>query len=298
MMACAPRGWARAAVLAACVGVIACGASASSVTPAPVASTATAAAEQPLVPVQPGWVAVLMPAKSIDVAPEFEGEIAELTVGVGQAVEQGGTLAKFDTDAAREELAIAKADLLAAKGAAAQAAAAAKGARRKFLTEQRLAAQGYSAAEAVADARAESGRTGGATSNAAGQVAAARARVDALERRLRETQLVAPFAGRVAVIYREQGALAGPGAPLVRLIDTSGTIVRFAVSPADAASLPTGTAVEVVVDWLPQALPARVHHSAPEIDAPTGMVFVEAEVDGMGGVDVPPQSPAWVRAKG
>ncbi len=276
-----------------------CGAAA---TPAPVpAAVAAAAAQAPsdaLVDAQPGWVAVIMPAKSADVAPQFDGELAQLAVVVGQQVREGEALARFDTAAATEALAIARADLQAAGGAAAQAAAAARGARHRYRTEQKLAAQGYAPAASVVDAAAESGRTGGATASAAGQVAAARARVEQLERRLQDTALVAPFAGEVAVVYREQGALAGPGQPVVRLIDTSAMLVRFAVSPAEAAALREGTAIEVVVDWLPQPLSAHVRRVAPQLDAPTGLVFLEAELAGLGELDVPPRAAAWVRRAG
>ncbi|MBX7084205.1 MAG: efflux RND transporter periplasmic adaptor subunit [Nannocystaceae bacterium] len=274
----------------------ACGDAAPSPAAASVAATTPRpAASDPLVEAQPGWVAVIMPAKSADVAPQFEGELAQLAVVVGQQVREGEALARFDTAAATEALAIARADLQAARGAAAQAAAAARGARHRYRTEQTLAAQGYAAAASVVDAAAESGRTGGATASAAGQVAAARARVEQLERRLRDTALTAPFAGEVAVVYREQGALAGPGQPVVRLIDTSAMLVRFAVSPAEAAALPEGTPIEVVVDWLPQALSAHVRRVAPQVDAPTGLVFLEAELAGLGELDVPPRAAAWVR---
>jgi RND family efflux transporter MFP subunit len=248
-----------------------------------------------LVQAPPGWVGVLLPAGVADVAPTIEGKIDRIQVTVGQSVEKGSSLATFDPSAAREALAIAKGDLKAAQGMVAEASAMAGHARQRLAAERKLFAKGITAADDVSAANADRRKAGGAASSAMGQVASARARIEMLERQLKETSLAAPFAGRVALVYRENGALAGPSHPVVRLIDTSKSYVRFAVPSNEAAALGVGHSVDVIVDGLPRALRAHVRHLAPEVDAATGLVFLEAEIVAADAALGTPQSPAWVR---
>jgi RND family efflux transporter MFP subunit len=246
----------------------------------------------------PGYVGVLLPSAAIDVAPTYEGKLDRIHVQVGQWVEQGTPIATFDPAAAREALAMAQAELRVARGEASEAAAMSRHASRKLRTERQLLQQGITAADNVADAHAERMRAGAATSSAAGRIGAAKARVDQLTRQLEETDLVAPFSGQIALVYREAGAVSDPARPVARLIDTARTFVRFAVPPPETKDLAVGEAVDVMVDWLPEPMTATVRQIAPEVDAPTGLVFLEAELSAGDIAHVKPHSPAWVRKRG
>jgi membrane fusion protein (multidrug efflux system)/multidrug efflux system membrane fusion protein len=265
----------------------------ASTPPAPAASPA--AGDDRLVDEPPGWVGVLLPASAADVAPTADGKIERVLVTVGQSVDRGSAIATLDPAAAREALAIAKGDLRAAQGMVAEASAMAGHARRRLDAEKKLYAKGITAADDVSAADADRRKAGGAASSAMGQVASAKARIERLERQLKETSLAAPFSGRVALVYREDGALTGPGQPVVRLIDTSKSYVRFAVPPNEAAEPGVGHTLDVIVDGLPRTLRAHVRHLAPQVDAATGLVFLEAELVAADAAIVTPQSPAWVR---
>ncbi len=281
------------------LALVGCGGSESASATTPVTATPVAKADDGLlVAPAPGWVGVLLPAGSADVAPTVDGKIDRIAVTVGQTVEKGAALATLDPAAAREALAIAKGDLKAAQGMVAEASAMAGHARRRLESEKKLFAKGITAADDVSAASADRRKAGGAAASAMGQVASARARIEQLERQLKETSLAAPFTGRVALVYRENGALTGPQLPVVRLIDTSKSYVRFAVPPAEAATLGVGHVLDVEVDGLPRALRAHVRHLAPEVDTATGLVFLEAELVAADAGLVTPQSPAWVRRAG
>jgi RND family efflux transporter MFP subunit len=264
----------------------------------PEVAVARERAEPQVLTEDPGYVGVLLPSAATDVAPGYEGKLDSIHVQVGQWIEQGTPIASFDPSAAREALAMAQADLRVARGEAAEAAALSRHASRKLRTERELLKQGITAADTVADAHAERMRTGAATSSAAGRIGAAKARIEQLERQLEETDLVAPFSGQVALVYRESGAMADPARPVVRLIDTARTFVRFAVPPPETNGLAVGDEVDVIVDWLEQPMTARVRQIAPEVDAPTGLVFLEAELSAGDIPHVRPHSPAWVRKRG
>lgn len=243
----------------------------------------------------PGFVGVVLPAASVDVAPAFEGKLDTVDVAVGEEVELGSTLATFDPVAAEEALKMAKAELKMAKGQASEAAASARYAARKLKTDRELYEQGIIAEQNVSDAAADRARAGAATTSAGGRIAAAKARVEQLERQLDDTSLVAPFAGTVAVVYLESGALAAAHKPVLRLISNDGAFVRFAVPPSEVQSLVLGTTVDVSIEGEDVEVVATVRQISPEVDAPTGMVFIEAEVAGKDADRVRPNSKAWVR---
>ncbi len=249
-----------------------------------------------IVDADPGFVGVVLPASSVDVAPTFEGKIDTLDVVVGQEVTLGETLATFDPAAAQEALKMAKAELKMARGQASEAAASSRYAARKLKTDRELFEQGIIAEQNVSDAAAERARAGASTTSAAGRIAAAKAQIEQLERQLDDTSLVAPFAGTVAVVYLESGALAAAQKPVLRLISSDGAFVRFAVPPAQVARLALGSVVQVRIDGEDLEVAATVREIAPEVDTPTGMVFMEAEVAGKDGDRVRPNSKAWVRA--
>jgi multidrug resistance efflux pump len=204
-------------------------------------------------------------------------------------------VARFDPAAAREALAMAQAEVRVAQGEAAQASAMARHASRRLATERVLVEQGISAAHEIDDAAADRARHGAASSSAAGRIAGAKARVLQLERELSQTSLVAPFRGQISLVYREAGAQAGPSKPVVRLVDTSSSFVRFAVPPVDVAAFRTGVSVEVVLDGVGVTLAATVRDVAPEVDPPSGKIFVEAEIAAASVPHARPHSPAWVR---
>ena len=250
--------------------------------------------EDPIVDADPGYAGVVLPSTVADVAPTYEGKLESVHVSVGQKIEKGAKLATFDPAAAREAIAIAQAELKVARGRAGEAAAAARHARKRLATEQELYSQGITAADNVTSAQADRAQAGAASATAAGAIAGAKARIQQLERQLEEMDLTAPFSGTVATVYRESGALASPAQPVVRLIDTSKSFVRFAIPPEDRPSLMVGTILDVTLEWGGEPLSAVVRDIAPEVDAPTGMIFIEAELTAESIARGVPNAPVWV----
>lgn len=291
----------RLALLALITATAACSSAAEGPQPATAAPTpaATVAAPAPESAQEPteGYVGVVLPSVAIDLAPTYDGKIDKVTVTVGQRVSAGDSVAEFDPAAAKEALEIARAQVRVAKGRAGEAAAAAKHASQRLATERSLFDQGITAADTVSTARADRAQAGAATASAAGEIAAAKARVEQLERQLTETALAAPFDGTVAAVYRESGSLAGPAKPVLRLIGTDNNFVRFAVPAEEAAALVVGRGVDVRLDWSNDPHVATVRDIAPEVDAPTGMVFVEAELHANAGERLVPNSAVWVKPR-
>ena len=262
----------------ALVAAAACGRAGTSASPrveeGPQAQvTAIAAAELP------AFVGVIAPAQAVVVAPEVAGELRAVHVRPGDRVAVGDLIATLDDRAAREHLAMARAELRSAQAAYSQADVAVAQAKRRLRMERKLVAEGISARNAVGDARFAVRSAEAARRRAGAEAAERRPQVDRLARALGDTELRAPFAAVVAARYRDPGALAGPNAPVVRLISGDSTCVRFAVPPDQVQSITVGDRVSVTVEPHAERVGARVTQVAPQLDPAANMIFVEAELD-------------------
>ena len=79
----------------------------------------------------------------------------------------------------------------------------------------------------------------------------ARADVMKAEKELRDTKIVAPFDGTVALEDVEIGKMVTPGQNLLTLVDISQVKIVVTVSELDITKLSVGSHVEIIIDSLP-----------------------------------------------
>ncbi len=192
------------------------------------------------------------PIRTLDLAPEPGGRIADITVDVGQAIPaDSGPVVRLD--AVFADLAVAQAE---AAHAAATAAAQARRldaerhraeldfATREFKRFDSLASDGR-ASEQTRDARGldqERARIAVAADAATiaaaeADLAAAAARAsEARERRARH-DMVGPAGWIVTERLREIGALVAPGEPVLRLADVGTLVLAFRLDEAEVAAV-------------------------------------------------------------
>jgi membrane fusion protein (multidrug efflux system)/multidrug efflux system membrane fusion protein len=89
----------------------------------------------------------------------------------------------------------------------------------------------------------------------------------------------APFPGRIGRIYRTEGSRVAAGEPIARLVADGELWVRFAVPPKYAGWARPGKYAEVMFEENGRKVTARVEYVAPEVDAASGMIFMEARLD-------------------
>ena len=183
-------------------------------------------------------------ADTADVSSFYGGRIEKVRVRVGDLVKEGDPLADIDPVDAREQIARARAQAQAAEAEEQRAAIELEAARQDLARHERLRDQ-VSAAELDAQrARAESLRAAVATAAARG--AEARAGLRLLQKRVVESVIRAPFAGRIAARHVDPGVIVAAGAPLVRVVATAPLRVRFEVPERDVVGLTAGTSLRVV----------------------------------------------------
>jgi RND family efflux transporter MFP subunit len=223
------------------------------------------------------YLGVVLARESVGVASEVEGQLEEVLVRVGDAVERGQKLAVLDTRTLTHQLAIERAALRVAqadqRNFELQGARVDQEYRRRqtledVLSREELESSGFDVE--VAAARLEA---------AAAEVAGVEARIGQLETQLASSVIRAPFAATVAERHLDPGALVAPGMPIVRLISSGGALVRFAVPPDDAGRLSLGAPLRVEIETTGTVLHGAVENLAPEIDAASQMVFVEAGLE-------------------
>lgn len=229
-----------------------------------------------------GWLGVVLPGRSLDLAPEIPGQVREVYVREGEAVRRGQTVAVLDAAHDRQELVMAETGLRAAETQVARA-------RLELAeAENRLAGR-----RDMPDAfpREEIRRTEIQKELAQTDLEGARARVE--EQRARVVQardrlakagIRAPADGVITRRYAEPGALAGPGQPVAHFIADGRKIVRFAAPPEQARSLRTAGRVTVASADGRRAT-AVLEPVSREVDPPTGMVILVAVLEPAAGIE-------------
>jgi len=226
----------------------------------------------------PGFIGVLAPRSSADIVAPFTSRIVGLTAKLGERVEAGHVLGRLDDRPLREELAIARASLRAARAEAAQAEVGRRAAQN-VLERERRAFQNHIVAEAhVAAAEFDERKAAIDVTRSVAAVDEQRARIAKLEAKLHDTALIAPLAGKVALHYVREGEYVIEGQPIVRLISSDELFVKFAIPADQAGTLATGAEIDVILEAQQLRTRAVVRHVAPELDPVAQMILADADL--------------------
>jgi multidrug efflux system membrane fusion protein len=218
-------------------------------------------------------------ADTADVASFYAGRVKAVTVRVGDAVKAGQVVAELDPVDAVEQIARARAQAQAAEAEARRASAELDGARKELARSRELP-ELVSASELDAlRARALALEAAVASAGASGDEARAGLRL--LQRRVTESAVRAPFAGRIAVRHVDPGVIVAAGDPLLRVVASAPLRIRFEVPEHDVPGLEVGGALRVVTQAGTQDgdVAARITGIGAEIDRARRIAAVEAIVD-------------------
>jgi RND family efflux transporter MFP subunit len=151
------------------------------------------------------------------------GRIAEIAVDVGDRVEAGDTLARLDTSTLIAQIAAADAQTNEAQAQVEIARATEQ--RQRTLLERGHISQQRLDEVATNTTAAEARRT------------AAAAQANALRAQLELARISAPFSGVVTARMADEGAIAAPGSPVLRLVENTALEIRIGLPAAAAANL-------------------------------------------------------------
>lgn len=190
-----------------------------------------------------------------EVALSFEegGTLAEVAVREGARIEQGDIVARLDTRLLDAERTRAEASRTAL-------AAEVELLRRTDRRQRALLADGHVTAQRVDE-------TSLSLAQGEARLAEVDAQITALDVRLSKAVIRAPFDASVAARLMDEGGFAGPGAPILSLLEYAPVRFRVAIDPALAETMASGMNVEITVGS--QTLTASLSELAPEIDPDT-----------------------------
>jgi RND family efflux transporter MFP subunit len=227
-----------------------------------------------------GFIGVIVARVSVTIAPKVEATLESVAVSVGDRVKKDDPVAMLDKRALGQDLQMAQAQLKAAKAERARAAVEAKSARQKHERLKKVGSE-FVAAEELDTSKSGADSAVTHLSATAALVAEKQARVEQLKQLVQDAVLRSPLDGAIATRYADAGAQVGPSKPIVRVISMNDLLLRFAVPEDQAASVAIGMPVEVALGaWLGgKTVRGKIEKVAPEVDAASRMVFVEASID-------------------
>lgn len=189
--------------------------------------------------------------------------LVDVLVNVGDQVQKGQVLARFDDRSVRADLAQAEASLAAATANAKQAAA----------NRDRVERLRESGAISVQDAQ----QTSTQAEASAAQQALAKAALDSAKVRLENTQVRAPDAGVISARQATLGQVPNNGQELFRLIRQNRLEWRAEATLAGVTQLKVGLPATVT---LPdgQAIPGHIRQISPALESNTRMAIVYVDL--------------------
>jgi len=229
--------------------------------------------------VSEGYVGVVVGRYSADVAPRFAGTVREVHVRLGDRVRKGSLLAIIDLPTMRSELRNAEVGLRTVDIERERAAVELEAAEDYLARRLALGRDALASAEDIATARYRKQLAAVRLESTRAGSAEKRSRIDQLRKDAADAELRAPFDGLISVRYVDPGASVTSEMRIVRIISADDLIVRFAVPESKASSLAIGHRIEALVGDQNIVLHGKVEKIAPEVDAASRMIVVEATID-------------------
>lgn len=171
------------------------------------------------------------------------GRIESIRVRVGDQVKAGDTLAKLDTRALSAQLASSEAVV-------AEARAGYRLAMDSVERQRTLLAQGHVSTQRVDEAESQA-------ATASARIDAAKAQADTLRVQIDLARITAPFAGVVTARFADEGAIAGPGQPLLELVESGKLKAQIGVPDSVVSGLEAGQAYTLISDAGPVSATLR-----------------------------------------
>jgi RND family efflux transporter MFP subunit len=175
--------------------------------------------------------------QEVEISAEISGRIKKILLAVGDYVKRGDLLVQIDDET--RQIALTQKKALLKKAEATRKKAVKDAQKGGSLFKQGVISDSESddieLEKQIADADLD----------------LARADVMRAEKELRDTKIVAPFDGTVALENVEIGKMVTPGQNLLTLVDISQVKIVITVSELDISKLSVGSHVEIVIDSLP-----------------------------------------------
>ena len=182
-------------------------------------------------------IGTVQACQEVEISSEISGRIKKILFTVGDHVKRGDLLVVIDDET--RQIALTQKKALLKKAEATRKKAVKDAQKGGSLFKQGV----------ISDSESDDIELGKEIAGA--DLDLARADVMKAEKELRDTKIVAPFDGTVALEDVEIGKMVTPGQDLLTLVDISQVKIVITVSELDITKLSVGSHVEIVIDSLP-----------------------------------------------
>ena len=205
------------------------------------------------------------------------GELAVLHADIGDEVEAGALLAVLDTASLETRLAQADADVSLAAANLRALEAETQLARQTEDRFRTLRDRGHASAQIYDEQRLALRAKEAQLAVAAANLTRAKANRMAAEIAIREAHIHAPFSGQVQSRYMDEGAQAGSGQSVFRLVETAHREAHVGIPETMTDALVPGQ--RYTLRWADASLTGRLKTLLPEVDAASRTVTAVIELE-------------------
>jgi RND family efflux transporter MFP subunit len=224
------------------------------------------------------YVGVIFARQLVDIAARSDGRLEAVYVHLGDHLKPGDVIARIESSAIRQQLAMAEASWRSAQAETRSTSVELKDAEVRHNRREGLVKAGLISREELAAAAVQVERARTNLEVAQARVAEQTARVKQMQELLANTVITATFEGTVAARYLDPGAVVHVGSPVITLMRSEDLWVRFAAPEDRRVSMPVGVSIEVHLEGLPGVIPGTIAHIAPGVDSVSREVVVEAKL--------------------
>lgn len=204
------------------------------------------------------------PLAEINVVPKTGGKVVQVLVDVGSKVKQGQVLVRLDTAELDAQLKQATAALELARSSNAQNQLRLQDAQNNLNRMQALYNEGAISKQQYETALLQYNLTKNTDTGA--QVKQAQANVELIRTQISNAIITAPQDGEISARLVDPGEMAGPGVPVVTLVNTAKVYIEGVVAERDISLVKIGRQVDVKVEAAGGAFKGVVETVSPAAD--------------------------------
>lgn len=218
------------------------------------------------------------PYRTINVASDEAGIIAEVLVREGEAVEAGQVLARLNSDVYLSSLAIAEQNMRA-EGRLDAATAEQKLRRQREEKLRSLRTDGHARQEEVDRAQAETAVAEANVRSAREDIQIKKLEYERIKSQLERRTIRSPVTGVVTLLHKQEGEFVAPNNPdILSIVELDPLLAGFSLMRTDAEKLQLGQKVYVRFPESKSQVTGTIEFIAPVVDAESGTVRVKVRV--------------------
>ena len=216
-------------------------------------------------------------ATEVDVATKIAGRVASVYADEGDHLQQHQKIAELEVNDIRAQLRAAEAQILQAQQSKQEALAGVASAQSQYNLakvtlerSEKLMSKNFISKDqrdqvrsALQVAKANFNAAQTRVSAAEATETTANASADVIRSTLQDATLTAPISGRVLYRLAEPGEVLSAGSKVVTLLDLSDVYMSVYLSAAESGQVMLGTPARIMLDALPEPIPAKVVYVAP-----------------------------------